>query len=234
MLIQRYEYTAQDYNMYLLTRDLGRMTKCTHKQVGCVILGTTGICGVGYNTVHECNLQCNKTCKVLHAERAALMNGVVGMAGTAYVNLFPCLECQAALAHAGIQTIVVFGEQGNKELGPFYGGARNIEMLPDLPSLLVKMNGEKRVRQIVQGEAAELITAISNYDARDDRPESRGQLLDDVYGEIVDVELQLLNLKQTLPPDLAGPKDFKKWNKLIAKFQDKFFHEDTLNKGPSS
>lgn len=233
MLKKTLSYTSTDMLAYNLCHSLGQFSTCEDKQVGAILFSpSAGILGSGFNLPVECNHKCDHSCNVQHAEDMAVSSIYCCMPEdtVSYVNLFPCLSCQTLLYNLGIKEVRVFGEQGNKELYPLFAKNKeqHIVMLPALPSLLLKMNGEKKQRQIVQGELAELITAISNIDSRDDRPESRMVLLSNLLDEIVDVELQLLVLKQSLSILPYSNSMMKKWSKLVAKFKDKFFPSKDL------
>jgi len=53
-------------------------------------------------------------------------------------------------------------------------------------------------------------------------------LLSNLLEEIVDVELQLYALKQSLSILPYSDSMMKKWSKLVAKFKDKFFSDKDL------
>ena len=230
MILQRYEYRDEDFRFYHLSQAVGRMSDCKDKRVGAIIVEYGVVQGIGYNYVLDCNMLCDKSCVVKHAETQALSmaNGRLS-AAVCYVNLFPCAACQTALYYQGVKTIKVFGEQGNKPLTLEWAGATNhIFLLPDLPSLLLKMNGDRNQRQVCQGELMELGTEISNHDARTDRPESKAKIVEAIRSEMVDVDLQILALDRSLPLELLHIQGVGKWNRLIAKFKDKFFPNKDL------
>jgi len=229
----RHEYVLKqfDYKMYELCYTMGRMSSCSHKQVGAVIVRDGKILGVGYNHVLSCNGLHDKTCTVSHAEVEACP-GIAINGSICYVNLFPCEACQRYLWSRGVREIRVFGKQGTKPMVPL--ADLLITVLPDLPALLLNYNKEHKARQVVQGELAELTTAISNLDARDDRPESRGQLIDDIAGETVDVALQLNILRLSLRDENfhfleSQARHTNKWNKLLTKFESNFFPDKDLS-----
>jgi len=222
VIVQLQKYCAEDYRMLQLCQAVAAMSTCTHKQVGAVIVNKASILGIGYNTVLRCNDRHDKTCLVEHAERVALDKTKYTDGAICYVNLFPCLACQEALASAGIDAIVVFGEQGNKLVHPSWGD-RPIYLMPPLPSLLLAYNGERNQHQVVQGELAELITAISNYDARLDRAESKDEQKQALVGEMVDVQLQLQILALTIDRGPTDEDHAHKYSKLLMKFSPIFF-----------
>lgn len=231
MTKQNKHYTQQDYKIYQLCSSLGSMSTCKDKQVGAVIVDEKGlIVGSGYNMPHHCNNLCNKTCSAIHAEFMAIgqlpIRDSVLFPGsyTAYINLYPCKNCQESMRNRGITTVKVFGIQGNK----WDYNILDIELIPDLPSLLLSMNGPSRCRQIMGGEMAELITAISNLDARDDRPETRDKLIQDMIDEYVDVQLQLQIFPKGIRPYQENGEGMAKWNKLLDKFWSKFFTDIDL------
>lgn len=222
MIVQRMMYNAEDYRMLQVCQAVAGMSTCHHKQVGAIIVQGQAIESVGFNRVLQCNDLHDKTCIVKHAEVEALSKAKYTYGAICYVNLFPCLKCQEALMQAGIDALVVFGEQGNKPLHPDWGN-RPIYLLPPLPSLLLSYNGERNQHQVVQGELAELITAISNYDARSDRKESKDEQKQALIGEMADVQLQLQILALSLE---GGPTDEDhayKYRKLLKKFGPIFF-----------
>lgn len=229
MIVQRYEYTEEELKLYHLCHTLGSFSTCKDKQVGAVIRTLNNRLTVGYNRVINCNMQCDKTCNVIHAEEMALMAPDEELTGaTAYISLFPCLRCQTLIMLAGIKKVVVFGVQGLKQCKEYWREEGTIELLPDVPRLLLSYNGPRSQSQVIQGELAELITALSNYFAREDRPESKMAQLQEIGAEVIDVKLQLAVLAQIIGLEAQMPKEHDKWNKLIAKFEDKFFPNKDL------
>lgn len=162
-------------------------SRCLDRQVACVITDENlDMLSYGVNKVIKCDQNCrdkeNRTCLTVHAEIVAIDNlrGSDFEARYAYLNLFPCVPCQEALS-AFIKEIVVFGPRHKNQVFPF------IRLEGDLHRDLLDRNGEKTQLAVVQGELAELITAISDYFHRP----NKGTRLTDVLGEIVDVELML-------------------------------------------
>lgn len=227
-MILRITYGNLEYRMLQICQSVAALSTCSHKQVGAVIASGDFIKGVGYNRVLSCNDKHDKTCNVQHAEMMALDQSRHTYGSSCFVNLFPCPACQEALALAGIKAIFVFGERGTKPEHPTWKDM-SIYVLPPLPSLLLTFNGERNQHQVVQGELAELITAISNYDARSDRAESKEDQLADLLGEMVDVQLQLQILALSLG---GGPSDEDhayKYRKLLTKFEPIFFPSKELS-----
>jgi len=222
VIIQMKSYSAGEYRMLQLCQAVAAMSTCTHKQVGAVLVQNGTVESVGFNRVLKCNDRHNKTCNVKHAEIEALSKAKYTQGAILYVNLFPCLKCQEALLQAGIDALVVFGEQGNKPLHPDWGN-RPIYLMAPLPSLLLAYNGERNQHQVVQGELAELITAISNYDARLDRAESKDEQRRALIGEMVDVQLQLQILALTIDRGPTDEDHAHKYSKLLMKFSPIFF-----------
>lgn len=223
MVVQKNVYSEEEYAYYMLAKGISRLSSCIDKQVGAVCVNA-GTVTLGYNKITTCNNLCNKTCKATHAE-IDVLRGVSFVYSTAvlYLNLFPCENCQKEAWLRGIRKIVVFGEQGNKKvIEEFENTSAIIELLPPLPKLLVNMNGSDLQMKIVQGELAELITAISNF-SRVDRAESKEQLTQEVIGEITDVKLQLETLEHILGLKSWSCEEYHKWNKLLNKFGPKFF-----------
>lgn len=226
MITQKYSYDEQDFSAYYLCKAIGSFSTCGHKKVGTVLFDELNrVVGVGYNRVYDCNHLCNKTCGVRHSEIVALDN-VARSPTLAYLNLFPCIACQRALSAAGVELVKVFGAQGNKP----YDKLANlkIQLIPDLPKKLVEYNGALASRQVVQGECAELITAISDLDSRKDRTETLPERIDHVFEEAIDVKLQLQVLDVTLDYTHFFSVELAKWNKLLAKFRYIFFPDKDL------
>jgi len=223
MVEQLFEYTEDDLKFYHLCNTVGKLSTCLDKQVGTVIVDRdTELMSVGFNHVKQCNGLCDKTCRVVHSEAYAVARLNPGITPfRAYVNLFPCLNCQNIMSNAGIQEVYVFGAQGNKAYEKRAG--LRIYLLPNLPKLLTEYNGPRNTRAVVQGECAELITAISNYDARHDRNETKAEQRTEVLKEFVDIRLQSYTLQESLPMPELSVLEFQKWNKLIAKFKSIFF-----------
>lgn len=232
MILQRFEYTEEELKLYHLCHTLGQLSSCKDKQVGAIVVAYDGRMGMGYNKVHVCNGLCDKSCDVTHAEDMALdtfceLEGFLKKS-TVYINLFPCLRCQVLMEMVEVDRVVVFGARGNKPVNPYWTHIGKIELLPDLPKLLLSYNGPRNQRQVVQGELAELITAISDHDSRTDRAEVKEVLYEAILSEAVDVKLQLQALALSFERNTEKPLEMLKWNKLIAEFKDKFFPNKDL------
>lgn len=223
MIEQLYHYEELDLHYYHICHNISRLSSCLDKQVGAVLVDSDLLpLSFGFNNVKQCNASCDKTCRVIHAEAFALTRLAMGVTPyRAYINLFPCENCQLIMSMAGVREVYVFGARGNK----LYSSAAGLKiyLLPDLPKLLTEYNGDRNTRAVVQGECAELITAISNFDARGDREESKAEQREEVVKEYIDVRLQGYTLQRSMPmPELNG-LETKKWNKLLAKFKPMFF-----------
>lgn len=230
MVTRIVSYTKEDTVFFNLCKAVAGLSTCKDKQVGAVLTHDRGI-SMGYNSVIGCNGLCDKTCEVMHAEIMALRHAPEWLRNpTMYINLFPCLACQEAMAMAGVRKIVVFGEQGNKETSARWRNSSeySIQIVPDLSIHLLRFNGEKNALGVVQGELAELITAISNYNNRSDRAESKEELLEDIWGEVNDVRLQLDILTRALPYRDGKAPEFRKLNKLLRKFETIFFPDKDI------
>lgn len=189
--------------MFFHLEKLKEQSKCIDKQVACIIADTRGnILAQGVNTVIECDKNChdkvNRTCKVRHAEVSALVSlraaddeeehGEIryGKRGrTAYVSLFPCKACQESILPF-VDEIVTFG-MIHKD---WVSGDR-LTVFPHLSYMLMNHNGREIQRTIASGELAELITAISDVFARDDKDKNIRDFMDEIY----DAEIQLNMLK---------------------------------------
>ena len=84
-----------------------------------------------------------------------------------------------------VEEIVVFGPKHKDQV------FNNIRLEPDLNVELLDNNETPKQLSVVQGELSELITGISDYFYRGDKPIPMEELLD----EIVDAELMLAQLK---------------------------------------
>ena len=224
MITQRLEYTDREYKYYHILNTTSKLTTCGNRQVAALVVDKDAeLYGIGYNSVIHCNNLCDKTCNVRHAEIMALQfipHTRVRMF-TLYVNLFPCEACQKEASLHGVGKIIVFGDRGNKRDTELV----DIEIIPDMADVLLRYNGRdgrngpRNCRQIFQGEMSELSTAISNYDARDDREEHKSALMDDMIEESVDVDLQHMIFNKTIWPEKEKGEGSHKWNKLLAKFR---------------
>lgn len=115
--------TDKDVEMYKATNALKFLSKCKDKQVVCIITDNENtILSIGINTIISCDKNCEdhekRICNVIHAEIMAVLNlneRTRKFAVRAYVNLFPCMECQVALA-TFVKEIVVFGKQHKKDI----------------------------------------------------------------------------------------------------------------------
>lgn len=94
-------------------------SKCPRKQVGCVIVCTTGLTAFGLNG-HACGgpnewpYSEDGNQEVVHSELNAmgklLEEGVSAKGSTVYVTLSPCIECSKLLVRAKVHRVVYFEE----------------------------------------------------------------------------------------------------------------------------
>lgn len=192
--------------IYNFLNFLKQSSRCIDKQVACVITCRGEIVSHGVNRVIRCDKNCddkkNRTCEVEHAEIVAVENlayrpGTTKQDFIAYINLFPCIPCQDVLRDF-VSKIVVFGP---KHKGQIF---TEIELKNNFAEELLDYNG-KTQPSILQGELAELISSVGDYFYRNDK----GDIVEPVLDEIVDVENQLTLLKQILWRD-----DKETYNKL--------------------
>jgi deoxycytidylate deaminase len=224
-MIKTRELTERDVSAFALLMKIKERSLCIDKQVACIIVDPEGfVVGTGENHVVRCDKNChdkaNRVCEVIHAEVVAVSNtsayakynGIFqNRPLTTYCSLFPCAPCQRALLAAGITDIVSFG-MIHKDV------VADITVFPHIEYSLRSYNGDPRQLSVVQGELAELTTAISDNFFREDKPESKYLALVD---EIIDAELQIEILKIILQEqhkdfytDLRTDR-FKKYSKLM-------------------
>jgi tRNA(Arg) A34 adenosine deaminase TadA len=191
--------TSHDIDMFYQLERLKEQSKCIDKQVACVIVDAEyDIIGSGVNTILQCDKNCHdkdhRSCKVYHAEIMAVRSLYsFKMAQTwriptrrkAYTSLFPCKACQEVLLDH-VDEIVTFGM-----IHKDWVAGEKLTVFHHLPYTLLKHNGAEKQRSIVQGELAELITAISDTFSRDDKESGVEKLVDEIY----DAELQIELLK---------------------------------------
>ncbi len=194
-----------ELSMYHLLHILKEQSECIDKQVACIITDQFGnVLCYGVNEIIECDKNCNdkknRICEVAHAEIVAVCSlyssyGVFDhgkrIKNKAWLSLFPCIPCQEALA-PHVDEIIVFGKKHKDQV------FENITLLPDYGNELIEYNGVVKQLSIVQGELSELIHIISDYAFRRKEKEID---IEQVCGEIVDVELMLHVLKLILWKD---------------------------------
>jgi deoxycytidylate deaminase len=179
------------YKFFFLLEELKKQAKCLDKQVACIITDAyDNILSIGVNEVVHCG-GCTKegskaTCAVRHAERVAIdnlhpNNICEDETLKAYLSLYPCEKCQTALSHI-VSEIYVYGGQHKKKVI-----ATPIMCLPNLSLDLPAINGEQKQLAIIQGEQAELVTAISDFFYREHEREDG---IDSLLDEIVDSKTQ--------------------------------------------
>jgi len=214
-----------EYNVLHLLNKLKEQSECIDKQVACIITNRYGnIISVGVNEIINCDKNCHdkekRICKTIHAEIEACTNlsaldHTRGGSLTAYLNLFPCVSCQKALA-VWVTEIVVFGKQHKDKW------FKNIRLEPNLYQDILKHNGNQKQLSVAQGELAELITAISDYFYRPDKKKDLNYITD----EILDAEFMLDQIK--LITWLKEPETFNRLRELRNHKYDKLI--DLLNK----
>lgn len=195
--------------IYELLETIRRFSPCKDKQVAAISTDEMGkLLSVNYNMpTGSCDM-CNskehpKHCAV-HAEAGLLLQKNCCV----YITTFPCADCQMLLWSVGVGRVYVFGNQHKEDTGLL-----DITLLPDVASTLVAFNGLEKQLTVVMGELAELITAIADS-SRKDTKDNR-----DLWGEVVDVELQLKCLRRVLEPTDLTTMKCEKYNKLIRRYK---------------
>lgn len=202
------------YIHYLL-HQLKQESQCIDKQVACIITDRSGrIVSHGINRVLHCNKDChdkeNRLCVVNHAEVTAVQNLnknyiTSNSKGKAYLTLFPCAPCQLAL-EPYVDEIIVFGPKHKDQV------FKNITLKENYIEELIKENGIIKQLSVIQSELGELISSVADFQFRTDK----GQNVEPVLDEIVDVENQLIALKEIL-----WRHDKETYNKLFSLRIDK-------------
>lgn len=185
----------EEVRIHYLLHQLKQESKCIDKQVACIITDNDlNILSYGINTIIECNKDChdkeNRVCNVIHAEVVAAKNlnkDSVVEKGKAWLTLFPCAPCQEAL-RPYVDEIIVFGPKHKDQVFD------NITIKENFIEELIEYNNPIRQLSIIQSELAELVSAVADFQYRTDK----GQLTEPVIDEIVDVENQLILLKEIL------------------------------------
>lgn len=182
--------------IYLLLEQLKQQSECLDKQVACIITDLNyNILSIGINEIVFCNKECDKTCEVVHAETNTIFStnkAILGCMGYyAFINLFPCENCQRALQNNGIQKIISFAPKHKKQI------FKDIEIVTNISDILLAFNGKDRQLNIIIGELSELIGSITNhFNKRNFLVKDKS--VEKVLDEIIDVELMLIQLKKIL------------------------------------
>lgn len=186
------EITGHDIEMFYQLERIKTQSRCIDKQVACIICDSDyNILSMGVNTIIRCDKNCHdkekRVCETEHAERMAakslnLFNPIPG--GRAYVSLFPCKACQERIAPY-VDEIVTFGM-----IHKDWVSGDKLTVFPHISYMLKKYNGDEKQRFVAMGELAELITAVSDFFARENKITAR-----EVLDEIFDAETQIEILK---------------------------------------
>lgn len=121
-----------DMQMYFILQQMKMQSKCIDKQVACVLLDADfNIVSQGINEIIICDQNCHnkrdRVCKVIHAEIMAFKNLSEKIeAEYAYINLFPCAQCQLTLESLHLKEIVVFGIKHKEQV------LDNIRLIPNM------------------------------------------------------------------------------------------------------
>lgn len=198
-------------HIYTILEQLKQQSECIDKQVACIITNKEyNILGYGINEIMKCNKNChdkeNRLCNVLHAEVVAIsqMDDYIlkNDAYYAFINLFPCVNCQLILAKTNIKKIICFNTQHKKQV------FEDIEIVENLGDELLIANGEEKQLFVIIGELGELITEICDY-FNDRVFKKKNKCIEKVIDEIIDVELMIGQLKR-----IIFHKDNEFYNKL--------------------
>lgn len=199
------DINGHDIEMFYQLERIKAQSRCIDKQVACIIADKDyNIIATGVNTIVKCDKNChdkeNRTCEVVHAERMAvralsdhqcdLLNHVPG--GRAYVSLFPCKACQELIAPF-VDEIVTFGM-----IHKDWVSGDKLTVFPHMSYMLKKYNGDEKQRFIAMGELAELITAVSDFFAREDKKSAR-ELLDEIFDAETQIEILKILVHEAYP-----------------------------------
>jgi deoxycytidylate deaminase len=210
------------WRYYGLIQELRLLSICEDKKVSCIITNEfDSILSIGINTTKhkECTLSTGEcTCEAVHAEVNALRKlASWSIPYACYISLGPCEECQRALYLAGIKEVYVYNKQHKPTIN-------HLELCTEFLGIaegLIGNNGREKQLAVIQGELAELITAISDTFYRGDKAEY-SKALDNLLDEIVDVKLQLSILSSILGHSVNLSKvQENKLNKVWGKLKNK-------------
>ena len=155
-------------NFSELALKAARMSKCSKRKVGAVIIDEFGNCFMGYN--HNNGKSCedsngNTLATVVHAEVDAINQYRTYSrvpAKTIYVTHPPCDNCKAAIATAGIKETIIVDEfmkfdqaKPTFELLPLSVAAM-CDSLPSLSNLVIAL----RVKNSFNSSAAETLVSL--------------------------------------------------------------------------
>ena len=128
-----------------LAEVVGKYSYAQRKQVGCVVVTTTGVIGYGLNGAipgmpNVCEGTDGTTLDtVIHAERNALnklaREGISPLGSKVFVTLSPCVECAKSLHAVGVDTVVYKIE---------YKCTKGIELLKQLGVKVYKLGWESK------------------------------------------------------------------------------------------
>jgi dCMP deaminase len=126
-------FTADDITFMKIAGDFGEFAKCTHRNVGAIIVDRHGqLVGHGFNNIPGKAPRCidggcdrgmkpsgegdphYMDCESVHAEAGAIwMAGVSSIGATMYVNSYPCFPCMKLILGARIGRLVHKSEEGH-------------------------------------------------------------------------------------------------------------------------